>query len=483
MKDSGHILKEASLIKNLKHPHIPIIYDIYEDDISICIIEEYISGKSLRNYIYDEKSLKLNQICDIGVKLCNILEYLHNYQDGIIHLDIKPDNIIIDENNNVKLIDFGNALYGDESQQLSMLSPGYAAPEQYDNRQLTRSADIYSVGMILMFMVEAAVRKNDNSGHNVCQNTGDLSAIRHNKLYPIIRKCTRHKPQSRYKNITAVRRELERAAGWAALKANKQKQSDSYRHSYVIKISGTKRGIGVTHTALSMAYMLAEYGIKCILYEQSGNSDILEVMLNGKLYDNGLLYYKGVWFAADNVSYKMYGSDDTDNVNYKQNNDGNFDSMNFNVMIVDEGVYNAERVSYDDIICSFIQNDYDIIDKPGTKIPIDSNLHVKGNIMPYVSRGGLKLERALKEFELDITDRIMVDIGSSTGGFTDCALQNGVKLVYAIDVGTNQLVWKLRNDPRVIVKEQTNDIIILHNISNCPCGIKATMTKAKTSIQ
>ena len=127
MKDSGHILKEASLIKNLKHPHIPIIYDIYEDDISICIIEEYIS--------------------DIGVKLCNILEYLHNYQDGIIHLDIKPDNIIIDENNNVKLIDFGNALYGDESQQLSMLSPGYAAPEQYDNRQLTRSADIYSVGM------------------------------------------------------------------------------------------------------------------------------------------------------------------------------------------------------------------------------------------------------------------------------------------------------------------------------------------------
>ena len=76
--------------------------------------------------------------------------------------------------------------------------------------------------------------------------------------------------------------------------------------------------------------------------------------------------------------------------------------------------------------------------------------------MPYVSRGGLKLERALKEFSLDLKDKIMVDIGSSTGGFTDCALQNGAKLVYAVDVGTNQLVWKLRNDPRVIVKEQTN---------------------------
>ena len=67
-----------------------------------------------------------------------------------------------------------------------------------------------------------------------------------------------------------------------------------------------------------------------------------------------------------------------------------------------------------------------------------------------------EIEKALKEFSLDIKDKIMVDIGSSTGGFTDCALQNGAKLVYAVDVGTNQLVWKLRNDPRVIVKEQTN---------------------------
>ena len=76
------------------------------------------------------------------------------------------------------------------------------------------------------------------------------------------------------------------------------------------------------------------------------------------------------------------------------------------------------------IMAGIVHDDYDIIDKPGTKIPIDSNLHVKGNIMPYVSRGGLKLEKALKVFSLDIKDKIMVDIGSSTGGFTDCALQN-----------------------------------------------------------
>lgn len=126
------------------------------------------------------------------------------------------------------------------------------------------------------------------------------------------------------------------------------------------------------------------------------------------------------------------------------------------VLLVEHGFFDSREKAKRAIMAGIVHDDYDIIDKPGTKIPIDSNLHVKGNIMPYVSRGGLKLERALKEFSLDLKDKIMVDIGSSTGGFTDCALQNGAKLVYAVDVGTNQLVWKLRNDPRVIVKEQTN---------------------------
>jgi len=76
--------------------------------------------------------------------------------------------------------------------------------------------------------------------------------------------------------------------------------------------------------------------------------------------------------------------------------------------------------------------------------------------MPYVSRGGLKLEKALKVFHISVQDKVVLDIGSSTGGFTDVMLQNGAKLSYALDVGTNQLVWKLREDPRVVVMENTN---------------------------
>lgn len=81
---------------------------------------------------------------------------------------------------------------------------------------------------------------------------------------------------------------------------------------------------------------------------------------------------------------------------------------------------------------------------------------MKGNVLPYVSRGGLKLEKALNEFDLEVKDKVLLDIGASTGGFTDCALQNGAKMSYALDVGYNQLAWKLRQDERVVVMERTN---------------------------
>lgn len=96
------------------------------------------------------------------------------------------------------------------------------------------------------------------------------------------------------------------------------------------------------------------------------------------------------------------------------------------------------------------------LDKPGEKISIETVLQVKGQSLAYVSRGGLKLEKALKNFDVDIDQKILLDIGSSTGGFTDVALQNGALLSYALDVGYNQLAWKLRQDERVVVMERTN---------------------------
>ncbi|MDD5434246.1 MAG: TlyA family RNA methyltransferase [Nitrospira sp.] len=94
-------------------------------------------------------------------------------------------------------------------------------------------------------------------------------------------------------------------------------------------------------------------------------------------------------------------------------------------------------------------------DKAGRLVPEDAEIIVKAQ-MPYVSRGGLKLESAIQAFNLNLSEKIAIDIGASTGGFTDCLLQHGVKKVYAVDVGYGQLHWKLRNDPRVVNLEKTH---------------------------
>lgn len=95
-------------------------------------------------------------------------------------------------------------------------------------------------------------------------------------------------------------------------------------------------------------------------------------------------------------------------------------------------------------------------DKPGTTFPEESKIEVRGHSLPYVSRGGLKLEKALKNFDVSVDGKVCTDVGSSTGGFTDCMLQNGAVKVFAIDVGRGQLDWKLRQDERVVCMEKTN---------------------------
>ena len=95
-------------------------------------------------------------------------------------------------------------------------------------------------------------------------------------------------------------------------------------------------------------------------------------------------------------------------------------------------------------------------DKAGSKFDREAEIEVKGKVLKYVSRGGLKLEKAVEVYGLNLMGKTCIDIGSSTGGFTDCMLQNGAAMVYAIDVGTNQLAWKLREDKRVVSMEKTN---------------------------
>lgn len=127
------------------------------------------------------------------------------------------------------------------------------------------------------------------------------------------------------------------------------------------------------------------------------------------------------------------------------------------ILLVEQGLFETREKAKRAIMAGQIYNEKEErLDKPGEKIPETATLQIKGETLKYVSRGGLKLEKALEVFDLDVRDKVILDIGSSTGGFTDAALQNGAKMSYALDVGYNQLAWKLRQDERVEVMERTN---------------------------
>ena len=126
------------------------------------------------------------------------------------------------------------------------------------------------------------------------------------------------------------------------------------------------------------------------------------------------------------------------------------------VLLVKRGIAASREKAKAMIMAGEILVDGEREDKAGSMFPDTVTITQKGRPLPYVSRGGLKLEKAMTHFGLDLTGKICMDVGASTGGFTDCMLQNGAVKVYAVDVGHGQLDWKLRNDERVVCMERTN---------------------------
>ena len=120
------------------------------------------------------------------------------------------------------------------------------------------------------------------------------------------------------------------------------------------------------------------------------------------------------------------------------------------VLLVERGLQETRQKAQATIMSGLVFVNNQKIDKVGTPVANDAEIEVRGNALRYVSRGGLKLEKAMTSFALSLDGCICGDIGASTGGFTDCMLQNGAKKVYAVDVGYGQLDWKLRNDERVV---------------------------------
>lgn len=126
------------------------------------------------------------------------------------------------------------------------------------------------------------------------------------------------------------------------------------------------------------------------------------------------------------------------------------------ILIVNKGLAASREKAKAIIMSGIVYVDGQKEDKAGSMFEETANIEVRGATLKYVSRGGLKLEKAMTHFGVELKDKICMDVGSSTGGFTDCMLQNGAKKVYAVDVGNGQLAWKLRQDERVVCMEKTN---------------------------
>ena len=124
-------------------------------------------------------------------------------------------------------------------------------------------------------------------------------------------------------------------------------------------------------------------------------------------------------------------------------------------LLVERGLADSRQKAQALILAGSVLVNHQKLEKPGQSVPVDSVIEILGTL-PFVSRGGVKLDAALTHFRIDVSGKVAVDIGVSTGGFTDCLLQRGASRVYAVDVGATQLDWRIRTDPRVIVKDHTN---------------------------
>ena len=246
---------EANLLKSFHHPSIPIIYDLEEDEQYLYIVEEYVEGESLQEYLIYHNTISQEYILQLGIRICDDFAYLHSRRPNpVCYRDLKPEHIIVC-GNSVKIIDFGIAVYmTDQEKNDPMGTAGYAAPEQYTDDMLTPAADIYALGMVLQQM--------ERRGKNCSSN-----------LHRIIQKATEKELQKRYDSAARLREALEQER--KRICRTTGGKSHLYTH---IAVAGAGRGVGATHIAFAMTAYLNDRGYSCA-YQSKHERNPLEALI------------------------------------------------------------------------------------------------------------------------------------------------------------------------------------------------------------
>ena len=234
IKNTG-ILTEANILKDLNHVGIRRIVDIFYENNNLYMVQDYVEGQTLKEYVKVNGKMKTEKICQITSDLCDILGYLHNQNPAIIYRDIKPSNIMITPSEKIVLIDFGiSKVYKSDTDKdtVSAGSNGFAAPEQYGSGKCCAQTDIYGIGMLIYFMVKGKI---PTTGIEPLLDENYEEDIDDN-LRKIIQKCVKIDIEDRYISAQSLKKEILKI-----LKVNKYKKTVK-RFLHFILPKGMKKG-------------------------------------------------------------------------------------------------------------------------------------------------------------------------------------------------------------------------------------------------
>lgn len=271
---NGFGTREADILKNLRHPAIPIIYDIEEREDCVCIIEEYVEGMSLNSFVLNHSRISTKEIAQLALQICEVVSYLHS--KNILHGDIKPENIIYN-GGRLYLIDYGNARIAGENNELKVGTRGFVAPEIYTTDRLKESSDVYSIGVIILWL---ATRKRDGTA---------ISTIYSKGLKKLVSRCLSHSDKERIKTVKELIVDLNKLIS---------SKVESEKVSRKIGFVGAYAHCGVTHCALLAGKYYLGKGMKVVLCERNCSNDYLKILSHKK----HVSFSKGV-FKAEGLCY------------------------------------------------------------------------------------------------------------------------------------------------------------------------------------
>lgn len=288
MADYDEFRKEALFLKTLRHPGIPLVYDVEEDGENSYLIEEYLEGESLYALVKRLGGLSVNAALDIGIQICRIIEFMNSAEKPILYLDLQPGNLMVC-GDGIRLIDFDHARYaGEEDCGGRYGTAGFAAPEQYGGEPLDCRTDVYAIGALLYFMRYGHPPRERTEGRfevpETCCRKGagyreDAASVLHEaaaesrKLDRIMDGCMAADRNRRYQSAGELADTLEELR-----KESSEKQAIN---SLNIIFAGARPGLGTTHAALGLSTFLTRNGFPT-LYQEEYDTGTVRALANGR---------------------------------------------------------------------------------------------------------------------------------------------------------------------------------------------------------